>query len=180
LRGEFDEIVAGEDREIYESRVEELVRLGAEEEFARNLITLRFLDQLLEILRVGRETGSDPIEAARAFYQVSDTLQVPWIRRMIFQVAGDDRWEQRAAQALVTDLTRGHHHLAATVMKEWRGAGDVTGATRRILRAQSRELKRLLDLLEELRAEEEINFSGLAVAVREVSALSEKVNGEPP
>ena len=51
LRGEFGNFVAGDDRVVFERRVAEIERHGAEPVFARNLITLRFLDQLLEILR---------------------------------------------------------------------------------------------------------------------------------
>ncbi len=177
LRSEFDEIVTGEDREIFEARVRELTRLGAEVDFARDLITLRFLDQLLEILRVARETDSDPADAARAFYKVSETLQVPWIRRTIFETAGDDRWEQRAAQALSADLTRAHHGLASMVMEERKGADDVGSASDRVFRQQRGELRRFQNLLEEIQGGERISLSGLAVAVREITTLSERVNG---
>ncbi|MDX1568599.1 MAG: NAD-glutamate dehydrogenase, partial [Longimicrobiales bacterium] len=67
LREGFPDLVRGDDREIFEVRVAELRRLGAEEDFARDLITLRFLDQLLEILRVARGVEADPEDAARAF-----------------------------------------------------------------------------------------------------------------
>ncbi|HSR42124.1 MAG TPA: hypothetical protein VLL48_08135, partial [Longimicrobiales bacterium] len=157
--------------------VEELEELGAEHGFAESLITLRFLDQLLEILRVARETESDPADAARAFYKVSETFQVPWIRRTIFETAGDDRWEQRAAQALSADLTRAHHGLATTVMEERKDTDDVGTASDRVFQERRGELSRFQNLLEEIRGEERISLSGLAVAVREITSLSEKLNG---
>ncbi|HUH13018.1 MAG TPA: NAD-glutamate dehydrogenase domain-containing protein, partial [Longimicrobiales bacterium] len=57
LRERFGEIVAGEERGLFESRVQELQNVTEKHDLAQRLITLRFLDQLLEILRVARETG---------------------------------------------------------------------------------------------------------------------------
>ncbi len=179
LRSEFADIVAGHDREMFETLVAEIRELGADESLARTLITLRFLDQLLEILRVANETGSDPVETARAFYQVSDAFRVPWLRQAIFRSAKDDRWEQRAAQALADDLTRAHHRLVAEVMRTRPETRSVDEARERIMEARTRELARFQALLEEIQAEETLSLSGLSVAVREMAVLSER-NGTAP
>jgi glutamate dehydrogenase len=179
LQGSFREIVAGQDRDVYEARVRELMRLGADEAFARRLITLRFLDQALEILRVARETGSDVLETGRAYYRVSESLAVPWIREAVFTSAGDDRWEQRAAQALADDLTRAHHRLVAQVMTRRGGEPDAGEAASRLLAIREREVRRFRGLLAELREEvDTLGLPALSVAVREISVLSENVAPE--
>ncbi len=175
LRKHFDEIVMGEDREIFEARVRELTDLGAEREFAQSLITLRFLDQLLEILRVGKDTGAGPEAAARGFYRVSDILQVPWIRRSIFEAAHDDRWDQRAAQAVAGDLARAHHVLTTRVVSEGQDLDDVDRAARAVLSRGSRQMSRFQTLLEEIRGEEDVTLSGLSVLVREIRSLADRV-----
>jgi glutamate dehydrogenase len=179
LRGHFGELVAGEDRALYEERVAELGELGADEALARDLITLRFLDQLLEIIRVGKETGASPVDAARAYYRVSELLSVPWIRKAIFDTAEEDRWEQRAAQALADDLSRAHHKLVARVMLSRNGA-DIDSATTRLIQSREREVARYRALLDEIRAEPAMSLSGLSVAVREIAILSEGMNGGAP
>jgi glutamate dehydrogenase len=175
LRERFPEIVAGFDRGVFEQRVAELEKLGADEAFARRLITLRFLDQLLEILRVARETNSDPLETGRAFYRVSELLSVPWLREAVYDAAEDDRWEQRAAQALADDLNRAHHRLVAQVMAARDAEPDVGRTAARLLDNREREVHRFHRLLDEIRAEEAISLSGLSVAVREITHLSEMV-----
>ena len=87
LRRRFGEIVTGEDRGHFYERVSELTSLGAEEDAARSLVTLRYLDHLLDVLRVARETNGDPLDSARAYYRVSEILGVPWLRRSVFQAA---------------------------------------------------------------------------------------------
>ena len=180
LRKVFPDIVEGDDRVIFQERVRELVNLGAKESFARNLITLRFLDQLLEILRVAEETGSEPGSAARAFYRVSEVLHVPWLRRSIFDAAGDDRWEQRVAQALAGDLTRGHHRITTRVMDEDAASESVDQAVEHVILRRSRELDRFRSLLEEIRGEEKATLPGLSVAVREVAALADRLEDDEP
>jgi len=175
LRRNFDEIVTGPERDVFRRRVEEIKEVGAEQEFAESLITLRFLDQLLEVLRVAKETGSDPVETARAFYRVSEMLRVPWLRSSIFEAAGDDRWEQRAAQALAGDLTRAHHRLVVQVMRLREDQGDVSEAAEELVQWRRREVERFRSLLEEIRGEERMTLSGLSVAVRELTLLSERL-----
>lgn len=176
LRGDFPELVAGEDRALFERLVADVRALGAEESFARELVTLRFLDQMLEIVRVARETGADPTDTARAFYRVSELLWVPWLREAIFRSAGDDRWEQRAAQALADDLTRAHHRMVSQVMRERVAGADVGDAAQRLLEERRRDVERFRRLLDEVRAGERVTLPGLSVAVREITMLSERVN----
>ena len=169
LRADFGEFVAGEDRVVFERRVAEIERHGAEPTLARSLITLRFLDQLLEILRVARETGAEPLVAGRAYYRVSELFHIPWLRQAIFGSASEDRWEQRAALALAADLSQAHYSLATLVVE----SGDGNGA----LSTGTGEYRRFRELMGEVRAEESMSVSGLSVAVREIVLMAEHANG---
>lgn len=171
LRRGFPSLVRGADKELFESRVKEMVRHGATDAFAHDTITLRFLDHLLEVLVIAREAEADPLEAARAYYRVSDIVYVPWLRSQIFRVAGEDRWEKRAAQALSSDLAQAHHELTAKVMVEAQDT-EIDAATKRLARSEKKALKRLGALIEEIRADGAESLSAFSVAVREVSSLA--------
>ena len=156
--------MAGDDRAVYERRIAEIERHGAKPDLARNLITLRFLDQLLEILQVSQKAGAKPLEAGRAYYKVSELFDIPWLRRAIFGSTAEDRWEQRAAQALAEDLSRAHCNLTRRALESSGENGGVdTNAT---------DFTRFHDLMEEIRAEDALSLSGLAVAVREVTRIA--------
>ena len=176
LRRQFSELVAGADRTSFERLVGEAVEIGAEADFARDMVTLRYLDQMLEIIRVARETDAEPADTARAFYRVSELLSVPWLRDGIYASARDDRWEQRAAQALADDLTRAHHRMVSQVMTERVAGIDIGEAASRLLAQRTRDVDRFRRLLEEIRAEDGMTLAGLSVAVREITVLSERVN----
>ena len=171
LRANFAEFVAGDDRIVFERRIAEIEGHGAEPDLAKKLITFRFLDQLLEILRVAQETGAKPLVAGRAYYQISELFHVPWLRQAIFGSAGEDRWEQRAAQALAEDLSRAHYRLTRRALTS---SGENGG-----IDTNTSEFARFRNLMEEIRAEDAISISALAVAVREIARMATGGEGTP-
>jgi glutamate dehydrogenase len=172
LRDAFADCVAGEERELFEQRVAEIEGLGADEAFSKSLITLRFLDQLLEILEIARRTGSDPVATARAYYEVSHLLHVPWLRRSTFAIARAGQWEHRAAQHLSEDLSRAHRKVVVEVV------GADGGNERRL---HEHDVERFRGIVDELRKEgEAAGLAALSVAVRELSMLADRTARHAP
>ncbi|MBI4539148.1 MAG: NAD-glutamate dehydrogenase [Gemmatimonadetes bacterium] len=173
LRGEFHDIVMGDERGVFEERVREIHGLTGDENLGRRLVTLRFLDQLLEILRVGRETGADVVDVGRAYYRMSELMSMPWLRQAILDVAGQSRWDQRVANALIEDVGRAHRGLTAQLL-----AGSPKGSVEERLESMIAEmgfeLVHLRALLEEIRTDERPTLSAFVVAVREMEALSNR------
>ena len=99
--------------------------------------------------------------AGRAYFQVAELFHVPWLRQAIGDSAGEGRWEQRAAQDLAEDLSRAHYSLTRRAL----GASGENGG----IDTSTSDFARFRDLMEEIRAEEAVSISGLAVAVREVT-----------
>ncbi len=174
LREHFESFVQGEDRTLFEARVQEIRKVGADDLFSRRLITLRFLDQLLEILEIARETEADPVAAAQVFYRISDLFDVPWLRRTTFATAGGDHWEQRAAQALAEDLARAHRKLIASVLRRAEDDQGIEQATERLLRMRAREIERYRNLITDLKAEGTVGFAAVSVVIRELAALADR------
>ncbi len=172
LRQRFGDVVAGEERSVFEDRVREMQQMIDRHDLAQRLITLRFLDQLLEILRVAAETDADPLRVARTYYLASELLAIPWLRRALFDAADDGRWEQRAASALADDIGRAHRVLTERIMQsgeEDRTVDDLLGAIRD---ERGRELDAYRDLVGEVRDAPAISLSALSVVVRELQLLA--------
>jgi glutamate dehydrogenase len=166
LRDAFADYVAGEERTLFESRVAEIRGLGGDEAFSRRLITLRFLDQLLEVLEISERARADPVATARAYYEASDLLCVPWLRRRAFEAARGGQWEQRAAQLLAEDLSRTHRKVVVEIV-----SAD-EGGERRL---RERDVERFRGLVEELRKDEQaVGLAPLSVVVRELATLADR------
>ncbi|MCG6986849.1 MAG: NAD-glutamate dehydrogenase [Gemmatimonadetes bacterium] len=176
LREGFGRFVAGDDATLFRERVREIRELGSDPGFSERLITLRFLDQLLEVLRIARETGTAEADAGAAFYQVSEAFEVPWLRGIAFASAAAGPWDQRAAQALSEDLSRAHRQLVGAVLRD--GQGEEPGAaTAALLRRRQRDVQRFREIVSDLRDENGAGLAAAAVAIRELAALAEKAAG---
>ncbi len=173
LRDGFADVVTGDERRLFEALVREIQDAGADEPFALHLISLRFLDQLLEILQITRDSGSGELATARAYYAVSQAFELSWLRRTAFASAGEGQWEHRAAQALAEDLSRAHRRLTLVLLRGAE-AGDVGKAQEVLQRVCVRDIERYRKIVDELKAEEGTGLAGAAVAVRELSACSER------
>ncbi|MDP9348749.1 MAG: NAD-glutamate dehydrogenase, partial [Gemmatimonadota bacterium] len=117
LRGQFAQMVTGEDRRVFLARLGELQDLGVDRALAERLITLRFLPQLLDILRIARDGATDPVETACAYYRVSERFATAELRQVLGRLMGGNPWEKRHAQALADDVTRAQRVIVQTVLR---------------------------------------------------------------
>ncbi len=178
LRRRFSELVAGEDRALFEDRVREIHELGGGADLSRDLITLRFLDQLLEIVEIARETTSPEVETGQAYYAVSEAFEIPWLRRQTFAAAGDDQWEQRAAQLLSEDISRAHRKAVMAVVAARNGHRAVADAMGSVLEREARHVEHFEDVLRELKEGGKVGLAAVSVAVRELGGVSERLSGQ--
>ncbi len=180
LRDAFADFAQGEEAQLFDARVAEIKDLGAGEAFSKRLITLRFLDQLLEILDVARETDNEPIPTAHAYYQTSLAFDTPWLKRKAFAAAGDDPWEQRAAQALSDDISRAHRNVAVGLMhRAARRVSRDDGSDERLDYAallKKREVDRFRGIVAELKESDSIGLAGVSVAARELGSVATRVS----
>ncbi|MHB1170219.1 MAG: NAD-glutamate dehydrogenase domain-containing protein, partial [Longimicrobiales bacterium] len=173
LRRDFRSIVVGEERELFERLTQEAGDIARRDDVAASLITLRFLDQLLGIIDVARETGADPLRAGRAFYLLSDTLELGWLRGAIQAAAGNDGWEQRAAHLLDDDVRGVHRRLTASVVSSAGANGDVASVVNEMIGRSARELASYRAIRAELKQEDRPTLAALIAAVREMEGLGQ-------
>ena len=167
LRGQLHEIVVGRDREEYEARVAALLPEAGSEVFVRDLASLRFLDHLLEILMLARAAETSPVSAARVYYRITEVLGIPRLADHIERAASEDKWEQRWALALVSDLGAIRRNLTASALAKG-GATDETAEGGRL----GRRLTRFHRIVDEVEGDEQLTLAGLAVAIQEIRHLA--------
>jgi len=170
LRNGFGDLVAGQERELYEQRVQELTDHTDEPGLAQGLITLRFLDQLLEVLSVARQTGADPVRVARAYYQASALLQVSWIRQKLSGLEAKNGWDRRAAQLLSDDLGRALHSVVGRLVAEASASVAIDATIEALVNGPAGTAYR--QALEEVQGEDKPGLAALLVAVKELQLLA--------
>jgi glutamate dehydrogenase len=172
LRGGFGAIVSGADRALFESRVAEASVLTEREDVAASIVTLRFFDQLMEILTVAAATGRSAVRVGRAYYLASELLGVPQLREAIFNAAGDSRWEQRVAQALDEDLGRAHRAWTTAVATAGRDDEPVDDLLASVAARHAPVLDAFRALLADIALDERPSLAALTIAVRELEDVA--------
>ena len=141
-----------------------------------DLTEARDTADVLEVLEICHETGGDTTATGRIYYQISEAFSVPWVRRSTFAAAGDDRWEQRAAQVLSEDQSRSHRRLVVAAVTKAAGSNGRSEAVGDLLRGHAREVERFMDILEELKGEEAPSLAAVSVITRELAALADRLS----
>ena len=167
LREKFHDIVAGEDRDNFLSRVRSGTPRPEDEPFVQRLMALHFLDHLLEILHLARSTGTDPVKAAMVYYWVTEELRIPWLIRTIESRTEQDRWQQRWALGLVQDLGAIRRNLTESAIE---GEGELADALG--FGSEDARLSRFHEVLAEVEAEEPVSLAGISVAIQEIRHLA--------
>ncbi|HEX2168632.1 MAG TPA: NAD-glutamate dehydrogenase domain-containing protein, partial [Longimicrobiales bacterium] len=170
LRRDFHRMVTGRERELYDRLTKEAGELTRREDLAASLITLRFLDQLLGILKVAHETAAPPTRVGRAYYLVSELLELPVLRNAIDEAAGAGPWDQRAAQTLVEDTGRVHRQLTASAVSA-DAAADIDMLVSDLAVNRGAELQAYRDVMSDMTVEGKPTLAGLIIAVRQLESL---------
>ena len=170
LRGGFRAIVVGADRELFEARVAEARDLTEREDLAASIITLRFFDQLMEIITVARATSRSPVHVGRSYYLASELLDVARLRAAIAAAAGDSRWDQRVAQALDEDLGRAHRALTTAAVNAGSADEPVDDLIARVAARHAPMLDAYRALLDDIATDDRPSIAALTIAVRELGA----------
>ena len=173
LRTEFPNVVSGEDRVHFETLSADIQELGVEASLAARIITLRFLPQLLDILRIAEEAQADVVETARAYYGTAERFACGGLRQMLRISANGDLWERRLAQVLVEDVDRAQRAITRIVLLCHQRDGNMEHCFREFEERHRREVGAYRELLAELRDCEEVPLAAGAVATRTLRGIAE-------
>jgi glutamate dehydrogenase len=172
LRAEFAQIVTGEDRELFINRVQELSELGVDDALGQRIITLRFLPQMLNIMRIAQEAGQDPVDTASAYYRVSTDFGCAALRQALAATASDEPWEQRYVQLLVEDVDRAHRALTRKALAGRAEGIPLEKALARVEAARGAQIEAYRSLMQELAGFETAPLAGYALAARALGEVA--------
>ena len=167
-----------------------LAEAGVPAPLATRLAACSHLASALDITEVAWrcvEPGEGPDEpaipdgfvelAARAWYGVDAALDLAWLQARIAELPRADRWQALARAALRGDLLRRHRALATQVLRGGGGARP-DAALRAWRNANARAVQRWSELAANLRAEPQVEYPMMAVALRELREVGR--NGATP
>ena len=167
---EFDAYLAGQERERLEAVYRELRTAGHGEEAALEMARLSFANHLLNLIGLDLEIGFGPELVAAVYFGLGEIIDFALLERAIEATTGDDRWEQRAAQELGSELLESRVKLTRAAFAGYPG-GDARAALERVRRLHDHALASAQSLLSEIKALKQVSLPALQVAVRALAHL---------
>jgi glutamate dehydrogenase len=142
---------------------------GMERDLAWRLVCLEFLDGLLPVASLSRESGIEARAVGDVYFGLASDIDFPWLQDRLAELAGTDLWEQRAARRLVIQLEASRRRIVRGLIEEG-GSGDGAAPTMASFRERcSGGLTRIRDLVDELKSSDDPGLAALMVAVQAIS-----------
>ncbi|MGB5525805.1 MAG: NAD-glutamate dehydrogenase domain-containing protein, partial [Gemmatimonadota bacterium] len=146
---------------------------GMERDLAWSLVCLEFLDALLPVASLSRESGIGARAVGNVYFGLAADIDFPWLQDRLAELAGADLWEQRAARRLVIQLESSRRRIVRGLIEEG-GSGDDAATTMASFREQcAAGLTRIGDLVDELKSVDDPGLAALMVAVQAISEQCE-------
>jgi len=170
ISSEFDAYLTGAERERLEAVYRELRTAGHSEEPALEMARLAFANHLLNVISLGLELGSPPQSVAAIYFGLGEKIDFALLERAVEAITTEDRWEQRAAQELGSELLESRSKLTRAALANCPGC-DARTALERIQQTYESALDSAQSLIAELRPLKQVSLPALQVAIRVLTRL---------
>jgi len=170
LRGELDDLLTEGRRVELENRRELHETDGLDAGAAADLATLRHLDGLLPVAELARSRDLSPVRVGRVYFGLGRDVDFPWLQSQLDRVGGGRLWDQRAAKTLSLQLDAARMRITRDVLDEAADDGDVEGALESFRAEHADELRRIRDVIDDVREEESPGLPALMVAVNAIAS----------
>jgi len=142
---------------------------GLDGEAAAELATFCYLDELLPIASLIRQTGVETEIVGRVYMGLAEEIDFPWLRAGLDAQARGDLWSQRSARILIARLEEARSNITARIL-EGLGDGPLETALERFRHDHAIDLSRIRSVLDEIRTGGPPDLASLLVAVEAVAA----------
>ncbi len=143
---------------------------GMTKDLASSLVFVEFLDGLLPVASLSRIGGITADSVGEVYFGLAADIDFPWLQDCLVELPGADSWEQMAARALLIDLEAARRLIVNQLLLQVEGeTGDMSAVMDRFRSRCAQGLRRIGDLMDELKESERPSLAALTVAVHSVS-----------
>ena len=141
------------------------------QELARRIAQLAVLPSACDIIRIAAGRGSEVMDVARLYFGIGNNLGFGWLREQAERLSTAGYWQRLAVSAVIEEL---YAHQRDVTQKVLAVAGSgANGAFDAWSHGRQAAVDRSRALITELEAAKDVDLSMLAVASRQLRALTE-------
>ena len=164
LAEHFDEVLSGRMRDQVFAVEASRLAAGVPEQLAQRSAAWPLLHTGFDIVELAQREGADPVEVARRYWAMFDTVEVGWLWEAIGALPRSDRWQTQARSALRDDLLA----VLADLTADARALGSVASWRS----TNERAIARTGAMFTEIRRAERFDITVLSVALRQLRNLA--------
>ncbi len=124
VMAELPSLLVGRELYAFEQRRDALVEKGVPEDLAVRVAVCPPAYMILGMVETAARDDRDPMEVARAHFEVGERLGLPLLVSRILALPREDRWQTMARAALRDDLHAVHAQLTAAAARRRPAAGE--------------------------------------------------------
>ncbi|MCX8071269.1 MAG: NAD-glutamate dehydrogenase [Candidatus Binatia bacterium] len=177
LWGAIPEALEGEVRREWDGVVERLAGFGFPRELAGRIALLLQAAELLEVAEIAAGIEKSPAQVLHVYFGLADLLSLAWLRRSVEEMDSDDRWEQRALNEVVHDLTTAHRKLTERVLACGQRGKDLEQCLLHEAKWQEGQLEALRALVRDAQSGRQLTLAQALVVARELLRFAERPQG---
>ena len=167
-----DTFIEGHRRQ-YEKHYAEYIEMGINSEFAHELTITRALFSVMDIIEVAQKMDIEVIQVAELYFMIGEYLELTWIRSQVIAHTAENNWESLSREALRDDLDWQQRQLTAGIISSAANKKDFIKVFKSWTDSHQHLITRWRQILTDLRASTNLNYTMFFVAIRELLDLTQ-------
>jgi glutamate dehydrogenase len=146
--------------------------IGIPDETARVMAGLHSLHSALDIAEVAEHSGADVLYVASVYFRLGERLEIDWLRDQVERLTVEGRWEAMARNSMRENLYTLQGEITGQVL-EATSRRPPEQAVNAWSEPRTSRLEHIRDTIGEMRAQGQMDFPTLGVAMQEIRRLTQ-------
>jgi glutamate dehydrogenase len=172
----MDKFLLGEPLERWKQTFAKYTALGVSEDIASSIANTRGLYSVLAIGEIGKSTKVPVEKVARAYFKISNKLQLAWFAQQLNALSVNSHWQGLAREAFRDDLEWQHGLVLKSVLQGFKKTDDIKQVVEQWMDEHQSLTVRWINVLDELRSAEKQDYAMYIVAGKELVDLAKNTS----
>jgi glutamate dehydrogenase len=142
---------------------------GFSKALARRIVSLQFLFPALDVVETAARWNTDVRQVADVFFGLGEVLELRWLRSQVEALKVVGQWHARARANLRDELFAQQNLLVGRVLQ---ASGNETDPVSGWISANEQSVKRLVDMMHDMKNHSGMDYATITVAVRSLARLA--------
>ncbi len=166
-----DNLVSTALRQAYEAKHQRFLDMGATPDLAHRIARLEIASSALDVAKAAQEAKLSIELTGRIYFEIGAKLKLGWLRCEASRIPASGYWERAAIKSVINELYGQQRRLTSIFLAQAGRKKDLEKSLQDWFAAQENVIHRFLAFIDDIRANEQITFPMLVIALRNAEAI---------